>query len=122
MSHRAARFAVILLVLAVLAVTVAACGDDDPYSGTWTDQGHGKVVIAKANEGWWSIDAGGTGDHIVYAAEIGGELQTESCPSRTWLSMRQDSRRPPSALSTSVRLAQLENDLAEVAHDIADEP
>ena len=76
MSHRAARLAVTLLVLAVLAVTVAACGDDDPYSGTWTDQGHGKVVIAKANEGWWSIDAGGTGDHIVYAAEIGGELQT----------------------------------------------
>jgi hypothetical protein len=73
------------VVLAVLVSTLlVACGGGNGYAGTWigpsVKAGEGQravLVIAKANEGWWSIDSG-TKDmpHVIYAAEIGGELQT----------------------------------------------
>ena len=73
--------AVVLVVL--VSMLLVACGGND-YTGTWigpsVKAGNGQravLVIAKANEGWWSIDSG-TKDmpHVIYAAEIGGELQT----------------------------------------------
>jgi hypothetical protein len=74
MHHRAV--VVTLIVLLALAITLGACGGD-PYVGTWTAPGQGTFVIAKANDGWWSVDNGPKGSpHVVYCAEINGELQT----------------------------------------------
>lgn len=66
----------VAFLLVLLSAMLSACGDEDPYSGTWTAPGDLKLVIAKANDGWWSID-GGTEDmpNIFSAAEIDGELQ-----------------------------------------------
>jgi len=66
-------FAIIVGVL--LTAILAACGTDDPYTGTWINEGNGTFKIQKANEGWWSIDISPEGVHT-YGAEIDGELQT----------------------------------------------
>lgn len=77
MVKRLIEWFVVLLVVVALALVATACGSGDPYSGTWTAPGQGTFVIAKANDGWWSIDNGSKGEsHVTYAAEINGELQT----------------------------------------------
>jgi hypothetical protein len=74
---RRIAWSVVVIALVVLAVTLAACGSNDPFSGTWTDSASTKLVIAKANEGWWSIDNVTLGGHhLSYGADIDGELQT----------------------------------------------
>jgi hypothetical protein len=69
-----------MLVAVLLAVTLVACGDGgDSYAGTWRDPGNSTTTwaIAKANDGWWSIDNGPEGTpHITYAAEVNGQLET----------------------------------------------
>lgn len=76
MNHRVA-LSVVVLVAVGFMMLATACGSGDPYSGTWTAPDQGTFVIAKANDGWWSIDNGPKGEpHVIYAAEIDGELQT----------------------------------------------
>jgi len=64
-----------ILVGALLAAALSACGSDDPYSGTWTNGSKGTFKIHKANPGWWSIDISPEEVHT-YGAEIDGQLQT----------------------------------------------
>jgi len=76
MSRRVTMFVAVVALL-VLITSLAACGGGDPYAGTWTSSGGVKLVIAKANDGWWSIDNGTkVMPHVIYAAEVNGELQT----------------------------------------------
>jgi hypothetical protein len=76
---------VMVLVLAVLVLAAPGCGSGgDPYTGTWSAPGNGGTfVIAKANDGWYSIDNGPDPDtpHIFYAAELNGELETTNARS-----------------------------------------
>jgi hypothetical protein len=77
--NRSYAWPVLVFVTFVLALGVAACGGSDPYSGTWRDPGDSTTTweIARANDGWWSIDNGGAGTpNTFYAAEIDGQLQT----------------------------------------------
>ncbi len=71
--NRCLAFAIIVGVL--LTIILAACGTDDPYTGTWINEGKGTFKIQKANEGWWSIDISPEGV-LTYGAEVNGELQT----------------------------------------------
>ena len=77
--NRCFACSVIMLVAIVAALGAVACGSSDPYTGTWRDPGDSTTtwVIAKAHDGWWSINNGPTGTpHITYAADVDGELQT----------------------------------------------
>jgi hypothetical protein len=77
MSRRVTMFVAVVALL-VLIASLAACGGD-PYAGTWTSSSGVKLVIAKANDGWWSIDTGTKFmPQVIYVAEINGELQTEN--------------------------------------------
>jgi hypothetical protein len=70
------RAVVAFVVLFALTVALQACGGD-PYSGTWSDVGHTKYVIAKANDGWYSIGATSSSPSM-YAAELNGRLETNN--------------------------------------------
>lgn len=70
MSLRRSRSLALAVVVGVLlAITLVACGADDPYSGTWINEGKGTIRIQKANAGWWSIDVTPEDIHT-YGAEI----------------------------------------------------
>jgi hypothetical protein len=74
--NRRIALPVLMLTVAVLVLAATGCSSDDPYSGTWSaPDDRGTFVIAKASDGWWSIDIG-PGGKTIYGADIDGELQT----------------------------------------------
>jgi hypothetical protein len=77
--NRRIALTVVVLAVVVLALLASACGNGgDPYAGTWYDSSHAKFVIAKASDGWYSIDngPGPNAPHVFYAAELNGRLET----------------------------------------------
>lgn len=61
----------------MVLLMMPACGESDPYSGTWEGFPFGPVEVRQSNPGWWAIELVEE-NKTFYGAEVEGELQTSN--------------------------------------------